>query len=222
MVEDIMQSNILTCSPETTINLAATRMRARNISSIIIIKGNVACGIWTEADCRKIDFSSPEPFNKNISVLMSSPVLTVNLGLAVNALATKFRHHGVRHFVVVDIDNIPVGIVSQTDVIKNQGIEYYLQAKLVASSYKKNQHLFDQHCSLDKVAEQMKHNKCSSTLIYNGEFKHYGIVTERDLLTLLAQGEYTNNSAWHYAKYPLQTIKADYPFIFSLSAVGEQ
>ena len=49
IVKDIMQSSILTCPPETKINVAASRMRARNISSIII-KSNLTLGIWTESD----------------------------------------------------------------------------------------------------------------------------------------------------------------------------
>ncbi len=209
IVKDIMQTSILTCSPETKINVAANRMRARNISSIII-KSNLTLGIWTESDCRKIDFSDQEQFNVNISELMNSPVETIKQEVAVNELATKFRHHGVRHFVVVDNDNLPVGIVSQTDVIKNQGIEYYLQAKLVISSYKKNQKLLGHNCRLDNVAEQMKLNECSSTLIFNSELKQYGIVTERDLLSLLARGECTKKTAWHHANYPLKTINANH------------
>ncbi len=46
IVEDIMQSNILTCSPETTIKVAANRMRSRNISSIIVVENGLALGIW--------------------------------------------------------------------------------------------------------------------------------------------------------------------------------
>ena len=122
IVKDIMQSNILTCSADTKINLAANRMRARDISSIIIIESNLALGIWTEADCRKIDFSNQEQFNVNICELMSSPVLTIKQEVAVHELATMFRHHGVRHFIVVDEDKLPVGIVSQTDVIKNGSV----------------------------------------------------------------------------------------------------
>jgi len=210
IVEDIMQSNILTCSPETKINVAANLMRARNISSIIIVENNLALGIWTEADCRKIDFTDQAQFGLSISVLMSTPVMTVGQELPVNELATKFRTHGVRHFIVVNAQGLPLGIVSQTDVIKNQGIEHYLQARLVSSSYKKSQHLLHHHSCLDDVADQMKVYKCSSTLIYHSELKQFGIVTERDLLTLLASGQFTKKNAWHYASYPLKTISANY------------
>ncbi len=210
IVEDIMQSNILTCSPETTIKVAANRMRSRNISSIIVVENGLALGIWTEADCRKIDFTNQAQFDVNINMLMSSPVMSVKQDLTVNELATKFRSHNVRHFIVVNEQSLPLGIVSQTDVIKNQGIEHYLQSRLVSSSYKKNQHLLQHRSSLSDIAEQMKAYKCSSTLIYHSELKQYGIVTERDLLTLLANGKFTENEAWHYASYPLKTISADY------------
>jgi len=210
IVEDIMQSNILTCSPDTKINVAANRMRARNISSIIIIENDLALGIWTEADCRKIDFTNQSQFDLNINLLMSSPVMSIRRDLPVSELATKFRTHGVRHFIVVNEQNSPLGIVSQTDVIKNQGIEHYLQARLVSSSYKKSQDLLLHNCQLDDIAEQMKKYKSSSTLIYHSELKQYGIVTERDLLTLLASGEIKKNEAWSYANYPLKTIKANY------------
>ena len=202
-----MRLNILTCPPDTKINIAANSMRARNISSIIIVENNRALGIWTEADCRKINFSTEVDFNMAISELMSSPVLSVKKDLGVNELATKFRTHGVRHFIVIDENKQPLGIVSQSDVVKNQGLEHYLQAKLVASSYKKTIHLLPHKSRLNAVAAQMAEHQCSSALIYHKDLHQYGIITERDLLTLLATGKHSNESAWHYAKYPLKTIK---------------
>ncbi len=206
LVKDIMQHDMLTCPADTTIYSAAREMRSRNISSIVITNNSQAIGIWTEADCSKIDYSQAGYNSLAIGDLMSSPVLTVKKDLLVHELATKFRSLGIRHFVVVDEANQPIGIVSQSDVIKKQGIEHYLQARLVASSYKKIDKFIGYTDRLDDIAEHMKSNGCSSALIFNDELEQYGIVTERDLLSLLATSKCNKQRAWYYANYPLQTI----------------
>jgi diguanylate cyclase (GGDEF)-like protein/PAS domain S-box-containing protein len=203
-----MQHNILTCSPETKVYQAANKMRERNISSIVIVSENKAIGIWTEADCRKINFSEHKAATTAIHELMSSPVFSVQQTLFVHELAIKFRSLAIRHFIVINDESLPVGIISQSDVIKNQGIEHYLQAKLVASSYKKITKLLNQSHTLNCVALHMQENRCSAALIYHTEKKQYGIVTERDLLIVLAAEKYNNHKAWRFANYPLQTVKS--------------
>lgn len=202
-----MQQDILTCSADTSIDSAAREMRQRNISSIVITKGRQAIGIWTEADCSKINFANAEYYSLSISKLMSSPVLTIKPNVAVHELAPKFRSLSIRHFVVVDDNDYPVGIVSQSDVIKKQGIEHYLQARLVSSSYKKISHFLNHTCQLGDVADYMKNNAVSSVLIFNQDINEYGIITERDLLSILAKGQHSNKNAWCYANFPLKQVE---------------
>ncbi|MBU2894259.1 EAL domain-containing protein [Colwellia sp. D2M02] len=204
-----MQMNILTCTADTPIYKAASRMRQKNISSILVIDNGKAIGIWTEADCRKINFNENKTFITEISQLMSTPVLTIQQNLLVHELSAKFRSHAIRHFIVVDNNNSPIGIVSQSDVIKSQGIEHYLQAKKVANSYKKITESLNQQHSLNCVAQHMKNTQRSAALIYHTQRQQYGIVTERDLLTILTGVQYNNDSAWHYANYPLQTVNSN-------------
>lgn len=59
-VADLMSRNILFCKPETSLFKVANMMSNRNVSAIFIMSDNKLVGVWTEADCAKLDFSEPE------------------------------------------------------------------------------------------------------------------------------------------------------------------
>ena len=59
-VADLMSKNILFCKPETSLFEAANMMVNRNVSAIFIMSDEQLVGVWTEADCAKLDFSESE------------------------------------------------------------------------------------------------------------------------------------------------------------------
>ena len=88
-------------------------------------------GIWTEADCTKLDFTQPGMFEQSISRFMSSPVISVEANtLICKKLYLAFHRHKIRHLLVTEnATDKMVGIISQSDVIKRQRIEHYLATK---------------------------------------------------------------------------------------------
>ena len=55
----------------------------------------------------------------------------------------------------------------------------------------------------------MAHHKHSAVIVFNQATNEHGIITERDLLKILARGESHTEHLWKYAAHPLITINSE-------------
>jgi len=206
-VAQIIQGGILECSPDTSLYKAAERMSAERCSSIIVTEGGKAVGIWTERDALTLDFSSDTVLNQPIRELMSSPVKTVRGDRSLQDVASLFLNDGVRHYLVIDGSGTPLGVVSQTDIVLNQGIEHYLRLRNVDSVMKDGVLLAGEGESLGVVAGMMRGHRSDAVLIRytNGEL---GILTERDIVRYIAERR-TTSPVGELASRPLLTVDSD-------------
>ncbi len=185
-VGDVCSRNLLECPPELPLCEAARRMREGHCSSILICEEGRLQGIWTEHDALAVDFSNPEAFNRPIGEVMSTPVKAVAADTSMHEVAMRFHNEGVRHFVVLE-GGRPLGIVSQTDAVLNQGIEHYLRLRTVSSALREELLLLDADTPLSSVAAHMRRLHADATVVRYAE-GDYGIITERDMVRLIAEG----------------------------------
>ncbi|WP_448568113.1 EAL domain-containing protein [Thalassotalea ganghwensis] len=205
---DIMQTKILSCPPDTSISKAAELIYIYKTSSIVIKQGSDVIGILTEADCARINFASPEIFAHPVSEFMSSPVISIEHDTQYKDIIRAFNLHKIRHLIVKKHGDV-VGILSQTDVVRRQGIEHFLQHRVVKDNYNSRVPIFDAQGCLEDILVAMAHQKHSSVIVKNEETSEYGIITERDLLKILAKGEKAEKPLWAYAAHPLITTTPD-------------
>ncbi|XKH00566.1 diguanylate cyclase [Marinobacter nauticus] len=201
---------LLTCSPDTCIAEAAARMSETSVSSILITEGEDVIGIWTEHDALTINFADSEEFNKPVSKVMSSPVLTLPGNTDVGEAAMKLRATGKRHFLVTSEDGKPIGILSQTDLALNQGLEPYLRLREVRAAVPRPPLLVEGELSLAEVAMRMHQQHADATVVdCDGEL---GILTERDMVRFIARHT-SNTLVRDLATRPLLTVSEDDPLI---------
>ncbi len=134
-IRDIVHAHVLTCSPDTPLAVAASRMAEARCSSIIVEQDGEVAGIWTEHDALALDLANPAQLQRPVSQFMSHPVLTLSVDSTLGEAALRFREEGVRHFVVVGPQGERKGIVSQTDIVMNQGIEYFVSLRELESVF---------------------------------------------------------------------------------------
>ncbi len=185
-IAQIIRHDILECTPDTPIYEAARRMNEARCSSIVITERNKAIGIWTERDALAFDFSSATAAEQPIENVMSWPVLAVSENISLQEVASQFLHESVRHFLVVGESGKPVGVISQTDVVLHQGVEYYLRLRSVETILKNTVSIVDETATLDEVTESMRRNRTDASLVLYADGE-YGIFTERDLVYMIAQ-----------------------------------
>ncbi len=206
-VKQILRKHLLECPPTMPLFEVAKLMSEARCSAVIISDGKEPLGIWTERDALTIDFSSSDALNQPVERLMSRPLKNITGETTLQEVASRFLEEGVRHFLVVDDEGGTLGVVSQTDVVLNQGIEHYLRLRKVDSVMKDNQLVFGEEVGLGEVARQMSQVHTDAALIRYGTGE-YGIITGRDIVQLIAR-RLTDCRVGGLATRPLITIATD-------------
>src|SRR5215218_8472721 len=117
-ITDIMRKKLETIEESASVQEAATKMKDKNVSSLVVVDGNGRpSGLVTERDLvRKVcinDVPTSRVTNKEI---MSSPLITINSNSSPSVAADMMLQKNVRHLLVVDNDksdiNKPIGMVT--------------------------------------------------------------------------------------------------------------
>src|SRR5215212_10342749 len=125
-VGELMTQKIETIGILSSAQEASKKMRDNNVSSLVVIddSNNKPIGIVTERDLvRKVCVNDTSSDNSSRSMLikniMSSPLVTIDSRLPVEAAADVMIQNKVRHLLVVENNDInrPLGIVTPTDFV---------------------------------------------------------------------------------------------------------
>lgn len=127
-VVDIMTKDIITVSPSETAYDATSKMLEHQIGSVIVKEGERVVGIITKSDIlRSVVKGQRESRNLRCNEIMSSPVVTVDQDLSIEAASKLMSKNKVSKLPVVKNDDL-VGILTATDIIGSEPLEVeYLQ-----------------------------------------------------------------------------------------------
>ncbi|WP_175784369.1 EAL domain-containing protein [Burkholderia ambifaria] len=200
----LVARQILSCAPATPVREVARRMFAERCSSIVVMKDEQVVGIWTEHDALSAG-DNPRDLDRPVSEVMSHPVLTLEANTPLGEAALKFKQSGVRHFVVVR-DGTAIGVLTQTDIVVNQGAEFFLHLKPIESIRVHPPVVVPEQATLHEVIARMRAQRLDAILVGYDDGEH-GILTERDIVRLLADGG-ADGAVGAYASKPLQMLTA--------------
>lgn len=175
---DVFTDKVLSCSKYTQLIDVVKLMRAHNVSAIFVQEDQQICGIWTEADCIKLDFTDSNIKHLEIRSVMSSPVLSISSSQLLSDAALVFHQHNVRHLLVVDENELPCGVVSITDIVRNQGLDHYLQFRPIKDQYHQDVLVVPSHCALNEAVSMMRERAEQVILVYNPQLNEHGIITQ--------------------------------------------
>jgi signal-transduction protein with cAMP-binding, CBS, and nucleotidyltransferase domain len=118
-VGEIMSEQLETINFSNTAQESAIKMSDRNVSSLVVLDDNgKAIGIITERDLVRRVCTRDVPSNSvNVENVISSPVKNVSPETPVDEVADVMVSNKVRHVVIVDKNQKPVGIISATDIV---------------------------------------------------------------------------------------------------------
>ena len=211
-VESIMRSGEpVHCSPETPLREAARKMSEHACSSIVVMKDGQPVGIWTEHDALLVNFADPDSMELPIARSMSAPVATLTLGTSIAEAALRFRREDVRHFLIVDEQQRIMGILTQSDIAMNQGLEPYLRLREVHAALRQSPLMLDGQQRLSEMARRMHRTHHDAALILCSE-RGPGVITERDILRFISHYP-GDTQVTHLASRPLLTVGQDEPLI---------
>ncbi|MCS7110572.1 MAG: CBS domain-containing protein [Candidatus Caldarchaeum sp.] len=123
VVKDIMSSDVVTVTPETSVYAAARVMAEEEVGSAVVVVGEKPVGIITERDLvRKVLAAGLSPRKTSVSTVMSSPVVVVGENTSLEEAVSIMAQNRIRRLLVVSGEKL-VGIVSATDIMKALGAE---------------------------------------------------------------------------------------------------
>ncbi len=113
------------CHREKTVQEAAQEMTRRQVGSIIIVDDERRpIGIITDKDLRRKIATGQQPLNAPVSVIMSSPVITVAPDITVADVQIEMVKKRIHHLIITEdgTDQSPVrGVVTEHDLLVIQG-----------------------------------------------------------------------------------------------------
>ena len=116
LVRDIMNSPIISSSPDSNIKEIAEKMKTERIGSIIIFKGEEPLGIVTDWDIVTDGFSRDVPPSSIKTSEIMKKLYTIEGEDTITEAARMLRKHNIKRLGVV-YKNRVVGIISSSDVI---------------------------------------------------------------------------------------------------------
>ncbi len=117
-VADLMNPTPVSIPPETTVEDAMHLMREKHISSIMVRPGEDGqWGIMTQRDVlSRVVSANRTPKTTRVTEVASKPLVTVPVDMTLQECAEKMTNSNIRRVAVIDKDQEPIGIISDTDI----------------------------------------------------------------------------------------------------------
>jgi CBS domain-containing protein len=187
LAQDLMSHDVLTITPEASLDEAAQIMGARHVGSLIVIKYKTPVGIVTERDLlSKVLAYGLFLKDEKVEQVMSYPLAGVSANAKIKEVAQMMISKKGR-LAVFDAGTL-VGIITASDLVKSLPDVPETEVK-VDDFMTKEVVVANEATSVINIAKIMGSQRIGSVIVTH-DGKPFGIFTERDLLTnFLAKGK---------------------------------
>ncbi|CAG9173445.1 Inosine-5'-monophosphate dehydrogenase [Cupriavidus laharis] len=203
-IQRLVSKSTLECEPLTPVSEVLASMAKRRCSSIVVMDQGHAVGIWTERDALALG-DAADALSRPISALMSHPVQSLPGRTRLGDAVVHFKNRGIRHCLVVDDDERPLGMLSQTDLVLGHGAEFFLRTRAIDSIKLSRPVVVTPDTSLLDAMHTMRTGGLSA-IVVRYPAAEYGILTERDIVRLAAAKALGDTVAEH-ATRPLRALR---------------
>ena len=118
VIQNKIEQNIFTISPESTVLEAISLMADKGIGALVVTQQEKVVGILSERDyMRKVTLMKRTSGEATVSEIMTAKVLTVTKSTTVEDCLGLMTERHLRHLPVVENDKL-IGLISIGDLVK--------------------------------------------------------------------------------------------------------
>ncbi len=183
-ISEIMSRTLCTVTSEQTAIDALARMRSKSVSSVLVTDGDATRGIITERDVVRALHQHGNLKTMSCAQLMQSPVVSVSPDTTCLHAYHLMTERGFRHMAVADETGRVVGLSSEGDLMRDFGVEYYMNFKDVGHVMRTDACMLPAQGIVADALEQMIEHKQSCVVVVDERQLPLGILTERDVVRL--------------------------------------
>lgn len=206
IAKEIMSQNVVTITPEASLNKAAEIMGQKHIGSLIVEKYHTPVGIVTERDLlSKVIAYGLLLCDEKVESVMSCPLVAVSFTAKIREVAHLMVNRKGR-LAVFDTGTL-MGIITASDLIKS--LPEVTETEVKVDDFMANDVVTAEETTpVISIARIMGKQRIGSVIITRrGE--PFGIFTERDLLSdFLAMGRDLYTEVGATCSHPLITISS--------------
>jgi CBS domain-containing protein len=114
-LRELMNTSVVTATPDTTVTDAAAGMVRARVGSVIVLQGSFLAGILTERDVLRAAASGEDLSVSLVSAWMSPDPQAASLDMSAEEAAQIMLLNGFRHLPVLD-GRVVCGLVSIRDL----------------------------------------------------------------------------------------------------------
>ncbi|NOQ34639.1 MAG: EAL domain-containing protein [Methylococcaceae bacterium] len=202
-ISEVVKPNFFTCKPNDNLQDVAKLMSEMTTSSILVMDKEEVLGIWTERDALEHSAKALES-TVLIANVMTSPVKHISSNHTISQVAEQFKHDCVRHYLVLDERGNKRGIISQSDLVFQYSLEFFLMPKNIGSIVKPYIPTVNEYIPLAEASKLMLLSMTDALAVEfnDGEI---GIITERDIVKAIGAGQ-NHAETGAYASKPMLTL----------------
>lgn len=159
-------------------------MQRKSVSSVLVVEDEMILGIVTERDIVRALHQNGNLRALSCVDLMQSPLVTVTETTPCLEAYHLMAGRGIRHLAVTDKAGHVLGIASEGDLMRDFGIEYYMNFKDVGCVMSTEVCRLEVTASIADAVEQMVEKRQSCVLVVDVTGCPVGVLTERDVVRL--------------------------------------
>lgn len=159
-------------------------MQRKSVSSVLVVEDRLTLGIVTERDVVRNLHRSGGLRSLGCADLMQAPVVTVDQTERAMDVYHMMDGRRIRHIAVTDGEGLLVGIVSESDFLRDFGIEHYMRFKDVGGAMSAAVVLLPQTATVAEAVALMDERRQSCVFAVDAAGCPLGVLTERDVVRL--------------------------------------
>jgi len=187
LLNHVITPSVVGISPQAPVGEAVQIMSEQNISCVVAVENGFPVGILTERNVMwAMAHQGRHVATQRVKAFMSAPVVTARASTHAYEAYLQLSRNNIRHLVIIDDAGLAIGVVTQSNLVAAMERDYLSEIKRIEQIMNPDAVITPPSLTA-RQALQIMAEKSISCLVVGEEDRPVGILTERDIVRLLAR-----------------------------------